>query len=444
MSGTDAVARLAPSAPPDADQRRAAEAVDLAWLVTGRWTTVAAAIGAVVAGRQALEIGMPFGQIAAVVGALVLSNLWLWWRVQRAGRAVTTPAAGLLCLDVVLLTWVLLRSGGVLNPASVFFLVQIVLAALALGRRWAWLVASLAVAGYAALFLTPTDELHAAQVMHPEIAVHMRGMWIAFALTAVAIAVLVTRLAAAVERRDRALEALRERTARTARVEGLATVAAGAAHELSTPLATMAVAAHELERSVRAHGATAERLLEDVTLIRSEIARCRDILDQMAGRLAEPSGEAPRPVAVKAVVAAALESFTPAERARILVRDGDGTVVWPVGVVARALGNLLRNAVQASSPDAAIELHADTIGGQVRLRVTDRGHGMGPDDLRRAGEPFFTTKPAGAGTGLGLFVTRSSIEQLGGTLQLSSALGEGTSAVVTLPRDVLQPAEHRV
>ena len=92
--------------------------------------------------------------------------------------------------------------------------------------------------------------MQAAQSMHPEIALHMRGMWLAFALTALIIAALVTRLTIAVERSDRALEAMRERNARTARVAGLATLAAGAAHELSTPLSTIAVAARELERAL--------------------------------------------------------------------------------------------------------------------------------------------------------------------------------------------------
>ncbi len=86
--------------------------------------------------------------------------------------------------------------------------------------------------------------------MHPEIGAHMNGMWLAFAATALVIAVLVTQLVVTIERRDRALEILRDQHARSTRFAGLATLAAGAAHELSTPLATMAVAARELERSL--------------------------------------------------------------------------------------------------------------------------------------------------------------------------------------------------
>ena len=171
----------------------APDAIGLAWLVNGRWFTIVAAAGAVIAGRSALESQLPLEIVGAIVGVILVSNLWLWWRVRRGAWTRGSVAGALLCLDVVLLSWLLLNSGGVLNPASVFYLVQIVLAALVLGRTWAWGVTALSVAGYATLFLAPTDHLRDAQAMHPEIALHMRGMWIAFALTALIIAVLVTR-----------------------------------------------------------------------------------------------------------------------------------------------------------------------------------------------------------------------------------------------------------
>jgi two-component system sensor histidine kinase RegB len=330
----------------------------------------------------------------------------------------------------------------VLNPASVFYLVQIVLAALVLGRMWAWIVAALSVAGYAMLFLAPIDELRAAQVMHPEIALHMRGMWIAFAVTALVIAVMVTRLAAAVERRDRVLETLRDRGARAARAQSLATVVAGAAHELSTPLATMAVAARELERAIEQRGGHADHA-NDARLIRAEIDRCRVILDQMAARVAEPMGEAPASIGVDDVIARTIERLPAADRARVDATPAPGLrAIWPASVMDQALGNLVRNALQASSPNARVTIAAaGAPGDRVRIVVTDRGAGMTRDQLARAGEPFYTTKPAGAGTGLGLYVTRSSVEPLGGELHLASTPGEGTTATIELPRDVLAPRE---
>ncbi len=128
---------------------------------------------------------------------------------------------------------------------------------------------------------------------------------------------------------------------------------------------------------------------------------------------------------------------------RLQIRASDDVrVVWPVQAVARALVNLVRNAAQASSDADPVILdgRADD-GGLVRIDVVDRGSGMSPDHLARAGEPFFTTKAPGAGTGLGLFVARSTIEQLGGTLELTSEAGRGTTATIVLPADVIDAAK---
>jgi two-component system sensor histidine kinase RegB len=181
-----------------------------------------------------------------------------------------------------------------------------------LGRRWTWIVTSLSVAGYALLFLAETDQLQAAQSMHPEIALHMRGMWLAFALTALVIAALVTRLTIAVERRDRALESLRERNASAVRVAGLATLAAGAAQELSTPLSTIAVAARELERALA--DANSPALRQDARLIRAETDRCRAILDAMAGQSGDPAGETLRACSVDDVIQSLRERVQTADR----------------------------------------------------------------------------------------------------------------------------------
>ena len=412
-----------------------ADRVGLSWLITVRWTTVLAGAGAVAAGRgMGREIAADPTAVA-LLGACAASNLWLIWRVRRAGAAPPAGAPGLLvCADVVVLSWLLLRSGGVLNPASVFLIVQIVVAALVLGRVWTLVVTGLSVGGYAALFLAPAPALQAAETMHPEIGAHMRGMWLAFAVTALIIAILVTRLAIAIERRDRALDALRDRAARTARAAGLATLAAGAAHELSTPLATMAVAARELEH--RTAALADPDLREDARLIRSEIDRCRGVLDAMAGQAGESLGESPKPVAVGDVLRAVLARAAVRDRHRLSIDAPDLAVVWPPEAVARALGNLVQNALQASPGRVSLTARREA-GGVVELAVHDEGPGMTPEQLSRAGEPFFTTRAPGAGTGLGLFVARSSVEQLGGALTLASAAGRGTTATITLPGDVV-------
>jgi two-component system sensor histidine kinase RegB len=217
----------------------------------------------------------------------------------------------------------------------------------------------------------------------------------------------------------------------------LATVAAGAAHELSTPLATIAVAARELERAASGQP-NAGDMVDDARLIRREIDRCRRVIDDMAGRVSEPMGEAPRLVQWAEVMADILEGIAPPQRARVRWLTGGVTdVTWPVGVVAQAVANLVRNALQASADDQAVTVDCQPAGETtVAIVVRDQGTGMEPDVLARVGEPFFTTKPQGLGIGLGVFTARSAIERLGGTVDLASVPGGGTTATITLPRHV--------
>jgi two-component system sensor histidine kinase RegB len=417
----------------------APDAVALSWLVMVRWAGFAAEVGAVFVGWRGLGVSSTLALPAAAILLSALSNLWLSYRVRRAPPTSLAAGGWLVCADVVILSGLLYDSGGVLNSVSIFYLVHIVLAALVLGRTWTWIVTTLSIAGYGVLFLSPSQDLSAARAMHPEIAMHLRGMWMAFAATALIVALLVARLATLVERRDRALAEARDRRARDARLVSLVTLAAGAAHELSTPLGTIAVAARELERALGNGPAGGADHRDDVRLIRAEIDRCRRILNDMAGRFGDPVGDAPVASTLARLRDATLALLAQTDRDRVDAAGGDAPIVWPIGAVARALANLLRNGLQASAPDGRVAFDAAARGRHIAITIADRGHGMNAAVQARAGEPFYTTKPEGSGMGLGLFVATSTIEQLGGTLRIVSAEREGTTVTVTTPADVSRP-----
>ena len=114
------------------------------------------------------------------------------------------------------------------------------------------------------------------------------------------------------------------------RFASLTTLAAGAAHELSTPLATIAVASRELEQALGARGTDAD-LRDDAQLIRKEIDRCRRLLEDMAGRIAEPMGEAPRPAALTAALAEGIARLAPGDRTRVVLNvasDSQSSGPW--------------------------------------------------------------------------------------------------------------------
>jgi two-component system sensor histidine kinase RegB len=264
-------------------------------------------------------------------------------------------------------------------------------------------------------------------------------MWVAFGVAAAFIVYFIQRVRRALAERDAELGEARSTAARHERLASLATLAAGAAHELATPLSTIAVVAKELERALGTDGADASTVA-DARLIRDQVERCRTILVQMAADAGESTGEAPAPITVAAWLAAATDGL--AERARIVAEpafasSADGAVVRvPPRALAQALRGVLKNALEASAARGEVRVELAAVADRWRLAVVDRGAGMTPEVLARAGEPFFTTKSADGlarGMGLGLFLARVVLERLGGELDIRSTLGRGTTVTLIVP-----------
>jgi two-component system sensor histidine kinase RegB len=384
-------------------------------------------------------LGLEFAEASAgiLVGSQALTNAWLH-AVLRSGVEPSDRVLGTLILfDIVVLTALLLLTGGPSNPFTISYLVYITLAAVTLNTAWVWAATVTSVAGYGLLFVTPLRGLVDPQLHHgamdPALS-HQAGMLLAFVAAAVLTAAFVTRIRVALEARERALEQARRVAAQQERLASLTTLAAGAAHELATPLSAIAVAARELELSASAAGVPDE-IRDDAQLIRSQVDRCRTILDQMSGRADESVAHNPQTLAPDRVVEAAVETFEVPERARVIVSlAADLPLVRvPPEAATRAVRTLLKNAFEASTAGAPVHLHVELVDGQIRFRIQDHGSGMSSSTLQRAGEPFFTTKPVGAGFGLGLFLARTFAERWGGRLLLTSSPDEGTTATLLLP-----------
>jgi len=406
------------------------------WLVRLRWAAVLAqAIGVAVA-VQALGLALPLAPIASLIVLLAASNLVLGRWVAHERPAQPRVFGVVLALDVALLTALLWLTGGTSNPFTTVYLVYIALAAVTLGSRWTWTIAALSVAAYAVLFaITPSADSHDAHRPAADLSGHLAGMWVAFLSAAVLIGFFVTRVREALDERERALTEARRVAAAQERLASLTTLAAGAAHELATPLATIAVASKELLREAEASNNPS--LIEDAALIRSQVERCRQILDHMSGRADASTADPAATIDPATVVGAAIDALPAGASSRVKVTlNGDATGVrLPRVGVARVLTTLIKNALDASDPEAAVEVAVTTSTATLDISVRDSGRGMDEATLARAGEPFFTTKPAGAGFGLGLFLARTFVEEWGGQFSLSSEPGRGTVAAVSFGAD---------
>ncbi len=413
---------------------RPPQGLTLALLVRLRWAALVS---------QALLVGLAFASgwlsgsvvILLLVAVGVLSNVALMAGLSRGAVADSNPLIGTVLVgDVVLLTAMLGITGGPSNPFTVLLLVYVTLAAVTLGPRWTWVVVASALVGYGSLFFVVPQSITQTNHLMATLPSHLAGMWFAFAASAASIAVFVTGVTRTLARRERELAALRLVAARDARLASLTTLAAGAAHELATPLASIAVAARELERLAASRALS--DVAEDAGLISSQITRCRDILDQMSGRASQEWLEAPGPVHARDVVREVCDGL-PVEQAGRLRVHGEGTVslVTPRAGLVLALRNLVRNAFDASPQSGVVQLTVTASDDRVAFVVEDHGCGMPGDVLEHAGEPFFTTKPAGTGYGLGLFLVRLFAERQGGHLDIRSTSAEGTTVVLELARD---------
>lgn len=367
-----------------------------------RWVAVAGQVGAIAVALLFFNAPLDLVGLGGAVAVAAATNAFAmlhrpWLRPVSYGTLFV-----LLTLDTLLLTAMLLLAGGLHNPFTSFFLLHVTLATVLLRRREATALTVLCFLCVLAIYRFPGADHHAHHWITMEM--HFTGMMFTLFATGTCILLFVGRLQAALREQERLVQEQELQLGRQQRVVGLATLAAGVAHELATPLSTIAVASHEL-RVTAGQFCQSKSCLADSALIRQEVDRCRAIIDRLS---APRAGEGGRRVLGfdAAALQAMLSGYLPAASFGRLIIDCPQRVDVEVDEVGffQSLAALIKNGCDADSSGGPVRLAVREEEGMARFEVCDAGCGIPADVLQRLGDPFVTTKEPGRGIGLGLYL----------------------------------------
>ena len=400
-------------------------------LVELRWIAVVGQLRTISLGHFGRDIALPLLPMLAVLAILAVFNLasMLRWR----GRERVTNAALMfgLVVDVAALTVQLYLSGGITNPFAPLYLLQVGVAAVLL-RGWSsWMIVGLTTACIVALALFPGPVNLPARGGRDMPDHYVLGLLLCFVLIATLLVGFVTRIGRIVRARDARLAALRQRAAEEEHIVRMGLLASGAAHELGTPLATMAVILGDWRHLPQFQ--SDPELLQDVSEMQAQVLRCKAIVSGILASAGETRAEAPRGTTLRAFLDGLVAEWQGSRvvrgfEYRDLVED-EFAIVSDAGL-QQMLWNVLDNALEASR--SRVTLEASTGDGQLLLRVADDGPGFAPAILERLGRPYNSSKDA-PGRGLGLFLALNVARALGGTIVADNPPAGGATVTVTLP-----------
>ncbi len=420
-------------------------------LVLLRWIEVASQLLVLAFATLYLRIELPLPPLIAVSVALAAFNVFTVARQRQPKPVTETELLGQLAVDVVALAILLYFSGGATNPFASLFLLPLTIAAATLPAVHAWAMAALTLGAYSLLMVVnvpmppPSNEL--AQLDHYictatgvktadpgetfGFGLHVLGMWLNFLLSALIVAFFVGRMASALRAREQELARAREAALRNEQILALGTLAAGAAHQLGTPLSTMAVVIRELELQ---YGSNLE-LAPDLSLMRQQIDSCKAILSQLVDAAGYTRGEDGQGIALDAYLDRIVDEWRvlrPAAKVtKHLAASRSAPRILADRTLEYAVLNLLNNAADAS-PEG-VEVCGTWDDSQCTVDILDRGPGLDASVAPRIGQPFYTTKTDLGGMGIGVFLSNATVERYGGKVELTNREGGGARTRIHLP-----------
>ena len=427
-------------------------------IVRLRWFGVLGQLGTVLAVYWGLGYDLPLGWCLLLIAMSAWVNVGL--RVLYPARHRLSPAfaTAVLACDIVGLAALLYLTGGLENPFALLFIAPVTVSAATLPVRNTIALGVLAIAAATLLvsYHLPLPWYPPGMFAVPWI--YKAGVWTAIVAGMLFLALYTARLSREARLMTAALAASELVLAREQRLHALDGLAAAAAHELGTPLATIALVTKELEREAETSPDMPPHMAEDITLLRSQADRCREILRKLTR---SPGEQDPHHVSLpltQLIQEAAQPYKPPGIRIEITARPATGyesadqpTRREPIGErrpgVIFGLGNIIENAVDFARE--RVEVSASWDDTDVSIAIADDGPGFSPEIMDTLGDPYITTRPAGrpgaagaragrvgAGLGLGFFIAKTLLERSGAQVTLANRLAPARGAIVkiTWPR----------
>jgi two-component system sensor histidine kinase RegB len=414
--------------------------ISLRTLILIRWVAIGGQALTILIVHYGLGFGLPLVPALAVVASSALLNLGLIVLRQWAARLGARDAALYLGYDVLQLAVLLYLTGGLQNPFAILILAPVTVAATILSRRAVIALSVLAVAAISVLALRhmPLPWRSESLVLPPELVL---GIWIALVLATVFIGAYTWSIAQGARRLRDAMAATQLALAREQRVSAVGALAAAAAHELGSPLATIAVIAKELARELPDNSPHAE----DAALLLSQSERCRRILAELAQHPEEDGGSPYTRLPISALVDAAAAPYREQDVRLILATAGEPAAEEPLVIrspeIMHGLSNLVQNAVQFASREVSVTTFWDAA--NVTVEIDDDGPGFPLHLFGRLGEPYLSTR-AGVTDhmGLGIFIAQSLLERSGARLSFDNLADGGAHVAISWNRANLETVER--
>jgi two-component system sensor histidine kinase RegB len=409
------------------------EKADLHRLFMLRNVAILGQIATVAVVVMILKIPLPLTSIASIIGAVIVFNAFTWWHLHRSWQVSHPVFFAQLLVDVLALSGLLYFAGGATNPFVSLFLIPLIISATVLTSAATWALAAITIFSYSLLMHSYVPLPHMHMDMDKDMSqfgMHVIGMWLGFVLSAGIIAYFVVGMGKALRQQDRALALAREHSLRDAQLVELGTFAASTAHELGTPLGTMALITAELTEE---YGDNEPVLRDRLSVLHEQISRCKSVLSTLAvssGGVRLMGGGA---MAVDGYLDSLFADWQQANPDKCVQTHWAGVQPAPAILVDRtlsqAIANVLDNAAEVSPRIVEWDAHWDTR--ELVMEIRDRGPGITDEARQHVGKAPYTEKPEGLG--LGLFLAHAIIARFGGSVTLSDRDGGGCCTRVLLP-----------